>query len=86
MIRLCSATHQSEKALRLFNDLESTGYIEHAITYNAIIFSLASTYRYAPLAIDYWRKMQLNNVLPDQHTLVGVLKACAKIGDVNTAV
>jgi pentatricopeptide repeat protein len=57
MIRLCSATHDSEKAIKLFNELESGGYVEHCIVYNAIIFALGSTHRYAEKAIEYWRKM-----------------------------
>ena len=47
MIRICSFTHDSEKAIRLFNDLEGKGFIEHALPYNSIIFALASTKRYA---------------------------------------
>lgn len=57
MIRLCSATHDAEKAIKLFNELESNGFIEHAIPYNAIIFSLASTKRYAEKALEYWGSM-----------------------------
>lgn len=29
--------------------------------------------------------MQLKNIAPDQHTIVGVLMACAKLGDTETA-
>lgn len=62
MIRLCSATHDSEKAIRLFNEMEGNGFTEHAIPYNAIIFALASTKRYAEQALEYWHKMHLNNI------------------------
>jgi pentatricopeptide repeat protein len=47
MIRICAATHDSEKAIRLFSEMETYGYVEHCFTYNAIIFALASTTRYA---------------------------------------
>jgi pentatricopeptide repeat protein len=57
MIRLCRKTHDAEKAIRLFNELEATGYIEHCFVYNAIIFALASRSDFALEAIDYWRKM-----------------------------
>lgn len=29
--------------------------------------------------------MGIKNVMPDRHTYVGVLRACAKLGDINTA-
>lgn len=77
MIRLCSASHEAEKAIRLFNEMEGSGFIKHAIPYNSIIFALASTYRYSEKALEYWHKMNMENIQPDRHTFVGVLKACA---------
>jgi pentatricopeptide repeat protein len=77
MIRISAYTHDSEKAIRLFNDLESKGFIENALPYNSMIYAMASTKRYAPQAIEYWHKMGLKNVVPDRHTHVAVLKACA---------
>lgn len=47
MIRICAFTHDSEKAIRLFNDLEAKGFIENSLPYNSLIFALASTKRYA---------------------------------------
>jgi pentatricopeptide repeat protein len=85
MIRVCAATHDSEKALRLFNDLELDGFIEHSKPYNSIIMACASTYRFAPKAIEYWHLMHAKNILPDQVTYVAVLKACAQLGDTQTA-
>ena len=77
MIRICSFTHDSEKAIKLFSELENYGFIEYCMPYNSIIFALASTKRYAEKALDYWHKMILNNIQPDRHTFVAVLKACA---------
>lgn len=62
MIRICAGSHDSEKAIRLFNDLEANGFIKHAIPYNSIIFALASTYRYSEKALEYWHKMHLENI------------------------
>ena len=62
MIRLCAATHDSEKAIHLFNKMESNGFTRHAIPYNAIIFALASTERYAEEALQYWHRMHLENI------------------------
>lgn len=85
MVRLCAATHDSEKGIRIFNEMEQHGYVRHAMPYNAIIFALASTKRFAEKALDYWRQMHVHNVAPDRHTFVAALKACAQLGDVKTA-
>lgn len=55
MIRLCAATHDSEKALKIFNQMEGEGYHRHAMPYNSIIFALASTKSYADRALEYWQ-------------------------------
>ena len=85
MVRLCAATHDAEKALLIFNEMEQHGYVRHVMPYNSIIFALASTKRYAEKALEYWRQMSLYNVAPDRHTHVAALKACAQLGDVKTA-
>lgn len=77
MIRLCAATHEPEKAINLFNKMESGGFIEYSIPYNSLIFALASTKSYADKALDYWHKMQMKKITPDSHTFVAVLKACS---------
>ena len=45
----------------------------------------ASTKRYADKAIEYWHLMHMKEIEPDQVTYVAVLKACAQLGDVQTA-
>ena len=77
MIRICSATHDSEKALLMFNNLQLDGFIEHSKPYNAIMMACASTKRYAPKAIEYWHVMHAKNIMADQMTYIAVLKACA---------
>lgn len=57
MVRLAAATHESEKALRLFSELEANGFTDQAKPYNSIISALGSTKRFAEHAIEYWRKM-----------------------------
>lgn len=54
MVRLAGATHESEKALLIFSELETDGFTEHAKPYNSIISALGSTTRYAEKAIEYW--------------------------------
>lgn len=77
MVRLCAATHDAEKGIRIFNEMEQHGFVKHAIPYNSIMFALASTKRYADKALDYWRQMHVMNVAPDRHTFVAALKACS---------
>ena len=77
MIRICAASHDSEKAIRLFNDLELDGFIEHSKPFNAMIMALGSTRRYASEAIEYWHKMHAKSIEPDRVTFIAVFKACA---------
>ena len=81
MVKLTAATHESEKALKIFTELELNGYTEQAKPYNSIISALGSTKRHAEMAIEFWHSMQMKGVLPDLHTPVAVLKACSKLGD-----
>ena len=85
MIRTCAASHDGEKALRLFDDLQLDGFIEHSKPYNSIMLACASTKRLAHKAIEYWHLMHTKNIQADQHTYVAVLKACAQLGDTQTA-
>ena len=85
MVRLCAATHDAEKGIRIFNAMEQHGYTRHAMPYNSIIFALASSKLYAEKALEYWHQMHVMNVAPDRHTFVAALKACAQLGDVKTA-
>ena len=55
MIRVASKTHDAEKALRIYQDLEADGFMEQAKPYNSIIFALGSTKRYAEKAIEFWQ-------------------------------
>ena len=54
MVRLAAATHEAEKGLLIFAELESNGLTEVAKPYNSIISALGSTCRYAEEAIKYW--------------------------------
>jgi pentatricopeptide repeat protein len=85
MIRIAGATHDSEKGLGLFYEMETNGFIETTKHYNAIISTLGTTKRYAEKAIEFWHKMRIAGIAPDRHTLVAVLKACSKLGDIETA-
>ena len=39
----------------------------------------------APRTIEYWHMMHMKAIKPDQVTYVAVLRACAKLGDIQTA-
>eukprot|EP01022_Parablepharisma_sp_SALTPOND_P028372 TRINITY_DN70869_c0_g1_i1.p2 TRINITY_DN70869_c0_g1~~TRINITY_DN70869_c0_g1_i1.p2 ORF type:complete len:345 (+),score=12.56 TRINITY_DN70869_c0_g1_i1:476-1510(+) len=94
MIRICSyvtfvfcqnQTNDAEKALRLFRRLEQSGMIEYSYPYNSLIMALASRKDYAQQAIETWRKMRYLQVVPDTMTFLAVLRATAKLGDLQTA-
>jgi pentatricopeptide repeat protein len=55
MVRLCAATHEAEKAILIFNEMEQHGFVRHSMPYNSVMFALASTKRYSEKALDYWR-------------------------------
>jgi len=77
MIRLCSKSKDPPKAMRMFNELQLDGFVEHSKPYNSIMMACASTPVYAPRTIDYWHLMHMKDIEPDQVTYVAVLKACA---------
>jgi len=85
MIRMCAKTHDSEKGLRIFNDMQLEGFVEHSKPYNTVIAACASTRRYSDKAIEFWHLMHAKSIKPDKNTYTYVLKACAHLGDVNTA-
>jgi pentatricopeptide repeat protein len=65
MIRVCAATHDGEKAIRMFNDLELDGFVEHAKPYNSIMMACASTKRFSHKAIEFWHAMHAKNLQGD---------------------
>ena len=85
MVRLCAKTHDSEKGLRIFNDLQLDGFVEHSKPYNAVIAACAATKRYSAKAIEYWHMMHAKAIKPDDVTYTYVLKACSMLGDTVTA-
>ena len=57
MIRLCSKAKNPQKALRMFNELQLDGFVEHSKPYNSIMMACASTQMYSPRTIEYWHMM-----------------------------
>ena len=79
---MCSQSKNPQKAIRMFNELQLDGFIEHSKPYNSIMMACASLPMYAPRTIEYWHMMHMKDIEPDQVTYVAVLKACAQLGDV----
>jgi len=69
----------------MFNELQLDGFVEHSKPYNSIMMACASVKIYAPRTIEYWHMMHMKDIEPDQVTYVAVLKACAQLGDIQTA-
>ena len=85
MIRICAATHDAEKGLRLWDTIQQLGFLLNTESYNAILFALSSRAKYAEETLLKFRRMIEDGVVPDSHTTVAVLRATSKIGDVKTA-
>jgi pentatricopeptide repeat protein len=85
MVRLCAATHDSEKALNLYQAMEIKGFTKTTMNYNSIIFALSAKKKYAEKTIEMFHKMKGEGIKPDMHTYVGVLRATTHLGDINTA-
>eukprot|EP01017_Pseudomicrothorax_dubius_P039719 TRINITY_DN6127_c0_g1_i7.p1 TRINITY_DN6127_c0_g1~~TRINITY_DN6127_c0_g1_i7.p1 ORF type:complete len:302 (-),score=50.16 TRINITY_DN6127_c0_g1_i7:136-1041(-) len=85
MMKICSYTHNAEKAKVLYGHLDNMPVLENCIPYNALIKALGSRESYAGEAIEVFNRMISLKVIPDSDSYVAVLKACAKIGDVKTA-
>lgn len=85
MIRICAATHDAEKALKIHNAMEVKGFTQTVMNYNSLIFALSSRKKYAEKALEFFHKMKLSEVKPDLHTYVGVLRATSQLGDITTA-
>jgi pentatricopeptide repeat protein len=85
MIRVCAATHDSEKALNIYQAMELKGFLKNTANFNSIIFALSSKKKYALKTFELFEKMKLMGVKPDLYTYVGVLRATSFLGDINTA-
>ena len=68
MIRICGKTKESEKALKMFDELKIEGFVEHSKPFNSIMMACASRFDYAQKAIEYWHLMHMKNIEPDNVT------------------
>eukprot|EP00354_Favella_ehrenbergii_P006978 CAMPEP_0170453006 /NCGR_PEP_ID=MMETSP0123-20130129/1727_1 /TAXON_ID=182087 /ORGANISM="Favella ehrenbergii, Strain Fehren 1" /LENGTH=98 /DNA_ID=CAMNT_0010715225 /DNA_START=663 /DNA_END=959 /DNA_ORIENTATION=+ len=82
MIRLCAKSKDPQRAIRMFNELQLDGFVEHSKPFNSIMMACASNKMFAPRTIEYWHTMHMKAIEPDQVTYVAVLKACAQLGDI----
>ena len=65
MIRLCAKSKDPQKAIRMFNELQLDGFVEHSKPFNSIIMACASNQRFAANAIEYWHQMHMKDIEPD---------------------
>ena len=65
MIRICSRSKEPQKAIRLFNDMQLDGFVEHSKPYNSIMMACASLPMFAPRTIEYWHMMHMKDIEPD---------------------
>ncbi|CAD8082355.1 unnamed protein product [Paramecium sonneborni] len=85
MIEICADTHEAEKAIQLYEQMNDMEFRDTTYIYNSIIKALGSRKDYAERALEYYRKMVLTNIKMDSDTIVCTLKACSQCGDVKIA-
>jgi pentatricopeptide repeat protein len=85
MIKLAGDSKDINNALRLYEYFELQGYNFYTINYNSILWALSNDKKYAEKTLDIFRKMKMQQVLPDVFTYTCVLQATALLGDINTA-
>ena len=87
MIRICSVTQESEKAIKMWNEMKELDNVRYTcLHYNAIIRACASRKDYCERAIEYFDEMiQIHKIQPDGDTFINVMDACGKIGNVKRA-
>jgi pentatricopeptide repeat protein len=85
MIRLCGSTHDTRRALTLWDFMELRGFMPNVMNYNSFLRALSCRSEYAVRAIDEFMKMKALGIKPDVYTYMYVLRACTHIGDIDTA-
>ncbi|CAD8175963.1 unnamed protein product [Paramecium pentaurelia] len=85
MIEICADTHEAEKAIQLYDQMNEMEFRDTTYIYNSIIKALGSRKDYAEKALEYYRKMVMTSIQMDSDTIVCTLKACSQCGDVKIA-
>lgn len=85
VIHACTKTNDAEYALRIWNQLKQIGFAQVPYFYNEIIMALAKRKDYAEKAIEMYKEMRGELIVPDGRTFNGVLTACARLGDLPEA-
>ena len=82
---VCSATHESEKAISIWTRMKAKGFRLNSAHYGSLIKALAAREDYAQEALDLYRKMLETNIQPNEEVMTYSLRAAGQIGDVKMA-
>ena len=85
VLTACSKTNSAEYALNIWQRLKSMGFPQVSYFYNEIIMALAKRKDYAEKAIEIYKQMRGEGVIPDTRTFNGALTACSRLGDLPEA-
>lgn len=78
MIKVCSRTNESEKAIKMWNELlEMKDLRLNCLHYNSIIKALAGRRDYCDQALEFYDEMVEKKIQPDEKTFEYALFACA---------
>lgn len=84
-IRAAGKCYEAEYGLRIWDNLNTSGFIKTAYPYNEIIMTLGKRKDYAEKAIDIWRDMRNSGVVPDGRTYTAALTAVSRLADLHLA-
>lgn len=85
MIHICAKQGEVERALSLFDEMKTLGIRPTDLTFNGLIYACSRRLDYYDETFRVLEQMKADGFTPGIVTLVNVLNACAKSGDVPTA-
>jgi pentatricopeptide repeat protein len=84
-IHAAGKCYEAEYGLKIWNLLNSKGFVKTAYPYNEIIMTLGKRKDYADRAIDIWREMRNIGITPDSRSYTAALTAVSRLGDLHLA-
>ena len=85
ILKICAITFNTGEAISLFSELKKQRAIKYCIPYNAYINALCADSQFCSIALEVWEEMKLNMVMPNDFTFQYLLKACSKLGDIDSS-
>ena len=85
VLTACSKISETEYAIGIWDRLKGVGFANVAYFYNEMIMCYAKRRDYADKAIELYKQMRGEGVIPTHRTFTGLFTACARLGDLPEA-